>query len=119
MRPISSSAMREVSSSIRVSRDSGTAARSVVTRRQCLAPSAGGGGGGAPPRLLVPASGLQALAGLVEMVSEEGRARRGRGSVDREQGSRDGGVRSATAFLQLGAVGDLLRQGVPEGQLTR
>ena len=33
--------MREVSSSIRVSRDSGTAARSVVTRRQCLAPSAG------------------------------------------------------------------------------
>jgi len=33
--------MREVSSRISVSRDSGPAARSVVTRRQCLTPSAG------------------------------------------------------------------------------
>ena len=45
--------------------------------------------------------------------------RGGRRSVDREQGSRDGGVGSAPAIQKLCAVGDLLREGMPEGVLTR
>src|SRR5256885_13698197 len=44
---------------------------------------------------------------------------RSRRSVDREQGSRDGGVGSAPSIQKLCAVGDLLREGMPEGVLTR
>ena len=44
--------------------------------------------------------------------------RGGRGSVDREQGSRDGGVGSAPAIQKLCAIGDFLREGMPEGVLT-
>ena len=42
-----------------------------------------------------------------------------RGSVDREQRARDGGVRPAPAVQELCAVGDLVRERVPEGALTR
>ena len=72
----------------------------------------------APARLLVPARGLEPLAGLLEVMGEERGMRRRRGSVDREQGSRDGGVGSAPPIRKLCAVGDLLREGMPEGVLT-
>ena len=39
--------------------------------------------------------------------------------MDREQGSRDGGVGSASAIQKLCAVGDLLGERMPEGVLTR
>src|SRR3989449_2152866 len=52
-------------------------------------------------------------------MGEERGVRSGRRSVDREQGSRDGGVGSAPAIQKLCAVGDLLREGMPEGVLTR
>ena len=48
----------------------------------------------ASARLLVPARRLEVLAGLVEVMGEERGVRTGRGSVDREQGSRDGRVAS-------------------------
>ncbi len=73
----------------------------------------------ASARLLVPACRLEALAGLIEVMGEERGVRRGRRSVDREQGSRDGGVGPAPAIQKLCAVGDLLREGMPEGVLTR
>ncbi len=73
----------------------------------------------ASARLLVPTCRLEALAGLIEVMGEERGVRSGRRSVDREQGSRDGGVGSAPAIQKLCAVGDLLREGMPEGMLTR
>src|SRR5204862_2869913 len=45
----------------------------------------------ASARLLVPTSRLEVLAGLIEVMGEERGVRSGRRSVDREQGSRDGG----------------------------
>ena len=78
MRPISSSAMREVSSSVRVSRDSGTAARSVVTRRQCLTPSAGSLRATRRPACSCQRARLEALAGLIEVMGEERGVRSGR-----------------------------------------
>ena len=44
---------------------------------------------------------------------------RGRRSVEREQRLRDAGVRPAPAVPELGAVGHLVREGMPEGALTR
>ena len=75
--------------------------------------------GDAPARLFVPAGCFQPLAGLVEVVSEERGVHPGCWSVDREQGSRDRGVGGAAAILKLRAVGDLLREGMPEGVLPR
>src|SRR5262245_6508511 len=51
-------------------------------------------------------------------MSEERRVRRRGGSVDREQRSRDGAVGPAAAIQKLCTVGDLLREGMPEGALT-
>src|SRR5229473_4459443 len=73
----------------------------------------------APARMLVPARGLEALAGLLEVMGEERGVRRGRGSVDREQRPRDADVGPAPAIQQLCAVGHFLRQGMPEGALPR
>src|SRR5262249_28294458 len=73
----------------------------------------------ASARLLVPACRLEALAGLVEVMGEETGVRHGRSSVNGEQGSRDGGVDSAPAVQKLRAVGDLLRERVPEGAVRR
>jgi hypothetical protein len=67
----------------------------------------------------VPACRLETLAGLIEVMGEERGVHGGRGPVDGEQGARDGGVGSAPAILKLGAVADLLRERMPEGELTR
>src|SRR3989441_12727304 len=73
----------------------------------------------ASARLLVPTCRLEVLAGLIEVMGEERGVRSGRRSVDREQGSRDGGGGSAPSIQKLCAVRDLLREGMPEGVLTR
>src|SRR5439155_27286670 len=65
----------------------------------------------ASARLLVPTCRLQALAGLVEVMGEEGGVRSRIRFVDREQGSRDGGVGPAPAIQKLCAVGDLCARG--------
>src|SRR5262249_61337799 len=75
--------------------------------------------GPGPPRMLVPASSFEALAALIEVMGEERRVRPGRRTVDGEQGSRDGGVGFPTAIQKLRAIGDLLRERMPEGVLTR
>src|SRR5262249_48800221 len=75
--------------------------------------------GHAPARLLGPASGFEALATLSEGMGEEGSVRPGRRTVDGEQGSRDGGVGFPPAIQKLRAIGDLLRERMPEGVLTR
>src|SRR5262245_37977994 len=51
-------------------------------------------------------------------MGDERRLRRGRGSVDGEKGSRDGGVGSAPAIQELRAVSDFLRERVSKGVLT-
>ena len=73
----------------------------------------------APARVFVPARGLKVLARLFEVMGEKRGVRRGRRSVDREQGSRDAPVRPASAVQKLRAVGHFLREGMPEGALTR
>jgi hypothetical protein len=75
--------------------------------------------GDASARVLVPAGRLEALAGLFEVMGEERGVRAGRRPVDGEQGARDGRVGSAPAIQQLGAVGHLLREGMPEGVVFR
>jgi hypothetical protein len=89
-----------------------------VTLRQC-ALLRGIAARDAPARALVPARGLEMLARLLEVMGEERGVRRGRGSVDREQRSRDGGVRPTPAVQELCAVCHLVRERVPEGMLTR
>src|SRR5262245_33521159 len=75
--------------------------------------------GDASTRLLVPACRLETLPGLIEVMGEERGVRSHRRSVNRQQGSRDGGVDSAPAIQKLCAVGDLLREGMPEGVLSQ
>jgi hypothetical protein len=72
-----------------------------------------------PARVLVPARGGEMLAGLLAVVGEERGLRWGRGSVEREQRSRDTGVRPAPAIEQLRAVGHFVGEGMPEGALAR
>ena len=72
-----------------------------------------------PARALVPARGIEVLMSLLEVMGEEPGVRRGRGSVDCEQRSRDAGVRPAPTILKLRAVSDFVREGMPEGALTR
>src|SRR5439155_6528822 len=72
-----------------------------------------------PARVLMPARGLEVLASLLEVMGEERGVRRSRGSVDREQGARDASVRPAPTAQKLRAVGHFLREGMPEGALTR
>src|SRR5204862_6109922 len=73
----------------------------------------------ATARLFVPACRLETLARLIEVVGEERGVRSNVRWVDREQGSRDGGMGSAAAIQKLRAVGDLLGEGMPEGVLAR
>src|SRR5262249_31654676 len=73
----------------------------------------------APAGLLVPAGGLGTLAGFIEVMRKERGVRRGRGSVNAEQGSRDGAVGRPPAIQKLCAVGDLLGERVPEGVCVR
>ena len=70
--------MREVSSSIRVSRDSGTAARSCVTLRQCLAPSAGSLRATRRPACSCQRAASRCSPRLLEVMGEERGVRRGR-----------------------------------------
>src|SRR5262249_35210244 len=73
----------------------------------------------ASARSLVPACRLAALAGLIEVMGEETCVHDGRSSVNCKQGARDGGMGSAPAIQKLCAVGDLLRERMPEGALSR
>src|SRR5262249_60496669 len=69
----------------------------------------------APARVLVPPRGLETLAALLEMMGEQGGVRRGRGTMDRKEGTRDRGMRAAPAVQELRAVGYFLGERVPEG----
>src|SRR5262249_33562981 len=73
----------------------------------------------ASARSLVPARGVEPLASLLEVMREERGVRGGRSAVDCEQRSRDDRVGSAPAVHELRAVGDFLRERMPEGMLTR
>ena len=72
----------------------------------------------APARALVPACGLEILARFLEVMGKERGVRRRRGTVHRQQPSRDGGVRPAPPIQKLRTIGDLVRERMSEGELT-